>query len=336
MRYGVAARHKLSKTVALCRTVWYNGHMKRITVFALCILLLFGCTPIANGRDGLALPDASETAKPAPTMAAAYVAAGDEVVKIELDAAATGTPRTAPTVPPTPTPTPTPTPAPTPEPTPTPTPTPDPNRKLVALTFDDGPSPTYTEPFLDIIEKYGVHVTFFLLSSAIHDDNHATVQRMIDLGCEIGCHGLNHDRMVNFSRRENYKRFEATKNEINSCIEGGYVPILMRPPGGQHNADARHGAADAGLAVIMWSVDSCDWQLKNKEKELALVKQKIKDGSIVLFHDRMQATLDTIDELIPWLWEQGYELVTVSELIRAGGEEPVPGKVYKQKPTPAA
>ena len=63
-----------------------------------------------------------------------------------------------------------------------------------------------------------------------------------------------------------------------------------------------------------------------------MVKKKIQDGSIVLFHDRMQATLDAIDELIPWLWEQGYELVTVSELIRAGGEEPVPGRIYKQKP----
>ncbi|MBQ5987771.1 MAG: polysaccharide deacetylase family protein [Clostridia bacterium] len=307
--------------------------MKRIFLVILCILLLLGCTP-TDGRDTLSLPAATD----APQAAPAETVPVETVVteSIEIGSAATDTPRPAPTLPPTPTPTPSPEPTPTPTPTPTPKPTPDPNRKLVALTFDDGPSPKYTEPFLDIIEKYGVHVTFFLLSSAIHDDNHATVQRIVDLGCEIGCHGLNHDRMVHFSRRENYKRFEATKKEINESVEGGYVPILMRPPGGMYDDNVRHAAGDAGLSVIMWSIDSCDWQLKNKNKILDVVKKKIQDGSIVLFHDRMQATLDAIDELIPWLWEQGYELVTVSELIRAGGEEPVPGRIYKQKPTPAA
>ena len=202
---------------------------------------------------------------------------------------------------------------------------------MVALTFDDGPNNVYTMQFLDVLEKYGVRATFFVLASAIHDDNGYILQRMVDLGCEIGVHGQNHDMMTGFDASTNAKRIERTKLEISEAIEGGYETHLMRPPGGNRNSNVLRGAKYAETAVILWSVDSADWKVRNKAKILDTVETKVTNGSIVLFHDRIQQTLEAIDELIPWLLDQGYELVTVTELLESAGGTIEYGNVYRKK-----
>ena len=110
-----------------------------------------------------------------------------------------GTPE--PTEEPTPEPTEEPTPEPTPEPTeePTPEPMPDPDRLMVALTFDDGPNPNNTGRILDILEQNGVKATFFVLGTSISDNTAFQLQRMVDLGCEIGIHGQDHSNLTNMS-----------------------------------------------------------------------------------------------------------------------------------------
>lgn len=289
--------------------------MKRVLICILCILMAGGCVQ----RVPVVQEPVQTESTPTQTPAAAPA-----VVELVVTVGPTATPV------PTPTATPEPTPTPSPEPTPTPTPSPDPNRLMVALTFDDGPNNHYTMQFLDVLEKYGVRATFFVLASAIHEDNWDILKRMASLGCEIGAHGQNHEMMTGFNATENAKRLERTRQEIDEAV-GGYETHLMRPPGGNRNNNVLRGAKTAEMAVVLWSVDSADWKVRNRTKILDTVKTKIENGSIVLFHDRIQQTLEAIDELIPWLLDQGYELVTVSELLQRDGSEIEYGEVYRKK-----
>ena len=221
---------------------------------------------------------------------------------------------------PTPTPLPTDTPTPSPTPSPEPTATPDPNRKMVALTFDDGPNPDYTMKFLDVLEKYQAVGTFFVIGYRLNDPSApATIQRMADMGCDIGIHGLTHDKMTNYSRSKNVSRFNTMKERISSMVEGGYTPHLMRPPYGTMNSTVLRAAKETELACIRWSIDTLDWSNHNASKVIKTVQEEVKDGSIILFHDRLDCSLEAIDVLIPWLREQGYDIVTVTELLESAG-----------------
>ena len=294
--------------------------MKQCLAFLLTILLCFGCLGCEAFRSAAQTAAPAQQAETTPFSTPGTV---EEELAPVVQATETAIPM--------PTPIPTPTPSPTPTPTPTPEPTKDPNRPMVALTFDDGPNLTLTIPVLEKLKEYGVKATFFVLASAINDQSGPMLQMMVDDGHEIGVHGWNHERMTNFTASENTKRFEKAINKISGWIEGGYTPKLMRPPGGHKNGTVQHGAKDAGLAVIMWSVDTRDWESKNVEKIMEIVKKETKNGSIILCHDHHKPTLDALDVMIPWLLEQGYELVTVSELLESSSDGLVPGKVYYKK-----
>ena len=210
----------------------------------------------------------------------------------------------------------------------TPEPTPDPDRLMVALTFDDGPNPNNTGRILDILEQNGVKATFFVLGTSISDNTAFQLQRMVDLGCEIGIHGQDHSNLTNMSYESQIRRHSNMKQILSERLGSDFTPKLMRPPGGNYGSDTLKAAKDSGLAVIIWSVDTLDWQNWSKETILSICRKQIKNGSIVLFHDKIGATVQAVEELVPWLKEQGYELVTVSELLESRGEPAEPGKLY--------
>ncbi len=297
--------------------------MKKCLVILLCILFLCGCTDYRPAQQTIVPEMEAPADVPEPP-------ASDDVIAAVAMPTPTPEPE-LPTLPPTPSPTPEPTPEPTPTPTPTPEPTKDPNRLMVALTFDDGPNMNCTMPVLDKLEQYHVKATFYVLGSAINDKNGYMLQRMVDLGCEIGVHGRNHDNMTTFTASQNAKRMLATCDEISSWIEGGYRPTTVRPPGGSYNGSVLRGAKEAGLAVVKWSVDTADWKTQNAGKIMEVVKKKTQNGSIILCHDRHKPTVDALDQIIPWLLEQGYELVTVTELLTSTGEPLEAGKLYTKK-----
>lgn len=297
--------------------------MKRLLVLLLicvmtvsCIGEIAGTIPSAGGSEQeltaeIAIVTLAPTEEPAPTPS----------------------PEPSPTQEPTPEPTPTPTPDPTPTPTPTPEPTPDPDRRMVALTFDDGPNMTYTAKFLDVLEKYDVPGTFFVLGQNMNQKGADEVlKRMFEQGCEIGIHGLRHTDMKKLSQKKNEQNLAAMKKRLKELLGEDYVPRLMRPPYGNKNSAVLKAVKNEELACILWSVDTRDWSNRSKTKIVKIVKKEVKNGSIILFHDRIQATLEAIDELIPWLKEEGYDLVTVSELLESAA--PIEyGKSYRQKNT---
>lgn len=203
-----------------------------------------------------------------------------------------------------------------------------PSKKKVALTFDDGPRAERTESILDILEQYGAKATFFVLGSSINDTTAPILQRMVDMNCEIGIHGLDHTTMTKLNHNSQVKRLNKMKEIISDRILGGYEVRLMRPPGGAQNIRVRRAALEAELSVILWSVDSADWQSQSRDKIMEVCKKKVRNGSIILMHDKLKATHAAVAELVPYLQEQGYELVTVSELFENSEEPLQPGVVY--------
>lgn len=290
--------------------------MKRIFLLLAALLLLLGC-----GRVSASTLSAEATAAPS------HIASWSAPPRTFAVAAGTA----APTITPPPTPSPTPTPTPTPVPTPTPEPTPDPDRPMIALTFDDGPT-EYTPQVLDLLERHGAKGTFFVIGQNLSEGTRPVLQRMADMGCNIGMHDLTHTDLTKLSAAANVKRIREMQALVSAQIDGGYETHLLRPPFGSLNKTVRRALRTAGAASIRWSVDTRDWSNKNPKTILKIVKAETRDGAILLFHDRLPTTVAALEEAIPWLQEQGYDLVTVTELIESSGQSIRYGEDYQRKP----
>ena len=199
--------------------------------------------------------------------------------------------------------------------------------KLVALTFDDGPSGKYTQALLEGLYDRGVTATFLLCGYRIEQFPDIT-QRIFEEGHEIGLHGYSHKNMLGLSRRDIAKEIMDTQ----ALLPEGCRPAFLRPPGGFSSDAVRQVAEARGLAILHWSVDPHDWEIHREEAIEKAVLEQVKDGDIILLHDMttesVQAALDIVDVLL----QQDYEFVTVSELARLRGIRPKPGTVYKNFP----
>jgi len=210
-------------------------------------------------------------------------------------------------------------------------PTLDPDRPMVALTFDDGPT-EYTSEVLDLLEQYGAKGTFFVIGSRLNGNTRPILQRMVDLGCDIGMHDLTHTDLTKLSTAANTRRIQRMRALISAQVDGGYDTHLLRPPYGNLNKAVRRACAAESVACIRWSVDTRDWSNKSPKTILKTVKKEAKDGAIILFHDRLPTTVTALETVIPYLQEQGYDLVTVTELIESSGQALAYGRDYHRKP----
>lgn len=203
--------------------------------------------------------------------------------------------------------------------------------KLVALTFDDGPYTPVTSKILDTLEKYNGKATFFVVGDRA--ENYCKVlKRASDMGCEIGSHTYSHVNLANLSVPKMQREIEKSCNAI-SEVTGKEVRII-RPPEGATNESVK---ANIGMPMVMWSVDSRDWDYRNADKDYKSVMDNVFDGSIVLMHDLYPETADAVARIVPELAKQGYKFVTFSELMELRGVEVEPGCKYfsAQPQTPA-
>ena len=198
--------------------------------------------------------------------------------------------------------------------------------KLVALTFDDGPGP-YTERLLNAMKKRGVKATFFLFGNRI-DKYPKLVKRMEKEGHAVGNHSYDHPNLTRLSASGVASNMNKTAKKIEKLI--GHKPEVMRCPGGACNKTVKKYAADAGIPIIYWDVDTRDWESRNVTKimNVAFGKDGIKNGSIVLMHDIHEPSVDAAIKMMDKLKKQGYTFVTVPELLMAREGEIVPGTVY--------
>lgn len=203
----------------------------------------------------------------------------------------------------------------------------DPSRPMVAITYDDGPGFESEDRILDCLKDNNAVATFFYQGVFV-EGREEKIKRALDLGCEIGSHTWNHPVLTSLEKKDLKKQFSRTNEAIHDAC--GQYPTVFRPSYGITDKKINKMSE---LPVIMWTVDTLDWESRNGKKVFKLVKKAKKsgglDGKVILMHSIYDSTADATELLVPWLKENGYQLVTVSELIKyKTGKDPEPGKVY--------
>lgn len=190
-----------------------------------------------------------------------------------------------------------------------PTNTGDPNTKRIALTFDDGPHPKVTEQILNILDKYHAKATFFMLGSRVQ--YYPDIARdVLARGHEIGNHTWNHPVLTKLSQEQSLQQYTSTVAEIEKAIN--QAPTVFRPPYGATNETIN---AQIPIPVVLWTIDTLDWKHRNAQQLLPNIKNNLHNNAIVLMHDIHQSTADGLDAVLAYLQGQGYEFVTVSEIL---------------------
>ncbi len=193
----------------------------------------------------------------------------------------------------------------------------DPTRPMVALTFDDGPYAPVGNRIMDCMEKYNGRATFFVVGNRVNSYQEE-LRRMQASGHEIANHSYSHKYLQKLGPEQIRTEVEGCNQAVASIT--GAPPALMRLPGGSYNASV---LANIHQPIILWNIDTRDWATRNADQTAAAVIGKVKDGDIVLMHELYPSTAQAVERIAPALTGQGFQLVTVSELIQfRGGAAP--------------
>lgn len=188
-----------------------------------------------------------------------------------------------------------------------------PDRRLVALSFDDGPS-TYTQQFVRMLAANHVVATFFMIGEQIDPAYRAMMREELRDGDALGDHTWSHPDLVGLGSA--FSQLKGTREVIRR--ETGYTPCVFRPPYGAYDSAVVRTARTLGLATIVWDVDPVDWSLPGVGAIEQRVLAQAQPGSIVLSHDGggpRQETLQAYPYIIRRLRERGYRFVTVPQLL---------------------
>ncbi len=189
------------------------------------------------------------------------------------------------------------------------------NDKKIALTFDDGPHPYYTAEILEILAEYDVKATFFLIGDNV--TRHPEIVKMVyEEGHEIGNHTFSHANLKNADYETVTREIGETEKVVLNTVE--YKTKLLRPPEGLWGENVCRAAIENQYTVVCWSIDTRDWAHTPVDRMVNYVLGSAEAGDIVLFHDFVSGkspTPEALKIIIPALIEDGYELVTVSELM---------------------
>ncbi|MGX4686243.1 polysaccharide deacetylase family protein [Vagococcus sp. JNUCC 83] len=182
--------------------------------------------------------------------------------------------------------------------------------KKVALTFDDGPNNTSSQQILDILKKYNIKATFFMLGSMV-DNYPDMVKKIHDAGNEIGNHTYDHKDLIKLDDASIKQEIESTNQKIEKIT--GERPTLLRPPYGSYNE--RVTRIEPDMKIALWNIDTLDWKTHNPTAILGEVKKELQPHSIVLMHDIHQESADSLENVIKFLKSQDYTFVLANELI---------------------
>ena len=190
-------------------------------------------------------------------------------------------------------------------------------KKLIAITFDDGPSAN-TPTLLDGLEARGAVATFFMCGS---NGSHGVVKhsdllpRMVSLGCQLANHSNTHPNFTKLTAGQIQEQIAAVEPYLYNAVGDTYLEVV-RIPGGSNTERIR---ANTAHPIIIWSIDPLDWRDRNEDIVYKRIMEKAHDGGVILLHDLYPTSIAAGLRAIDSLREQGYEFVTVSELFRRRG-----------------
>ncbi len=198
----------------------------------------------------------------------------------------------------------------------------DVSRKIVALTFDDGPDTVYTPKILDILASKGVPATFFLIGKRLSEAPDI-VRRIVAEGHSVGNHTFNHPNMTTYSQDDLNKEVLQTDAALSRL--GVKKTDMFRPPYGGIQAGSIETIGKAGYRLYLWSVDSLDWRGLNRQQVLDNVVPYSTNGAVILMHsaggpgENLSGTVEALPIIIDQLKANGFRFVTLTEMFPPGG-----------------
>ena len=196
-------------------------------------------------------------------------------------------------------------------------------KKLIALTFDDGPLRTTTSLLLDGLAQRGVPATFFLIGEQI-PANEDLVLRMENEGHQVGIHSYSHIRLTSLNQADFDAEVKRTRIVLGNIL--GREEFLLRPPYGLIDDSV---LKRANAPIILWSIDPEDWGEKNADREVAHILSRVRDGAVILLHAIYPESVEAALRVVDALHEEGYLFLTVSDLFAAKGIPLESGQVYR-------
>lgn len=205
------------------------------------------------------------------------------------------------------------------------------SRPAVALTFDDGPDPEWTERIASELEAFGARGTFFVL--AVQARRHPDiVRRLADRGHEIALHGFDHRHLWLMGPREACERLREATAILEGLLGGHHRPCFYRPPWGHFNLAAVRCARDLGMQVVLWSAAPPDWVRRTRPEALAQrIAAALRPGAIIDLHDggppgRARTLCEALPAVLQRARASGLRCVTLSELLREDGPPETSGE----------
>ena len=186
-----------------------------------------------------------------------------------------------------------------------------PDRRVVYLTFDDGAIPEVTPAILDVLKRYNVKATFFVVGENIQKYAHIYA-RVVEEGHRVGNHTYHHVKGSKCSLDEYLREVEACEEVIR--IQDSEVR-LFRPPYGKMKPSQKRAILERGYKIVLWDVLTPDYNPHySPEKMLRIVQRYTRDGSIINFHDSVKSgerTIEVLPKVIEWLQANGYTIATL-------------------------
>lgn len=186
------------------------------------------------------------------------------------------------------------------------------SEKKVALTINCAWNADDIDRILDTLSKYKIHVTFFMVGDWVDKYPEAT-KKIAEAGHEIGNHSNTHPHVNNLSYEKNVEEIKECANKIEKIT--GKKSVLYRGPYGEYNDVVIKAAQSQNHKTIQWSLDTLDYKGLTEDQMWERLKDKLKQGDIILMHNGTEHTANALDKIIYNIQQKGYEIVTVSDLI---------------------
>ena len=197
------------------------------------------------------------------------------------------------------------------------------DKKTVAITFDDGPSSKYNAEFLNVLEKNKAHGTFFMVGTMMQSCQKCVLDTY-NSGNEVASHTYNHINMKKNSIEEVNENIKKT-DDLYYKITGDHIRYV-RPPYGAYN---KTNLENVDYPLILWNLDTEDWRYKDVDRIVNYVMDNVSDGSIILMHELYETSLEALKIILPKLYAEGYQVVSIGELAELKEREILSGHAYR-------